>query len=359
MSGQTIVRGTLSSKEIESGDFFCGASRGAYFNLTLSNRILRNLLVNNNINIVEYAASDYTVEDSFGPSGPEEPLTSSNLNNYRACDGLVVSFKLQNLNDTALVYRAYITLKVIPIPTPKPIHYYRQNNTGVNKNQSGDYFYTQNYAAIGDGSIAGFGYIGVAFKAYGDFAQGTIPVYRYFNPTYVNHFYTKTALTRSLLSITGLTYEGVEFYAYDYQYPGTVPVYRYFSPSLSNHFYTTVNSQYSGYDYEGIEFYAFPANANASRMVNKDNLEVVKTDNVTNASNIIAFPNPTTGLINIKNDSKKIMAVSVSNIFGEAIQTKGINIDNSELDLTNLPKGIYFVKVKSEGEEKVMRVVKE
>ncbi len=245
-----------------------------------------------------------------------------------------------------------------PAPIITPIHYYSQIETGPNANQSGDFFYTRDYNAIGDGSIAGFSYNGVAFNAYNNFVQGTIPIYRYFNPTYVNHFYTKTALVNSV-NTYGLDYEGVEFYAYDYQYPGTIPVYRYFSPSLSNHFYTTEYAQYSYYTYERIEFYAFPANANASRMVNKDNPQTIKKDNVTDSSNIIAFPNPTTGFVNIKNNSKTIDSIIVSNMFGENIQTKTINSNNSELDISNLQKGIYFVKVKSEGEEKVMRIVKE
>jgi Secretion system C-terminal sorting domain/Repeat of unknown function (DUF5648) len=355
MSGQTgIVRGNLSSNEIENGDFFCGGSRGAYFNLTLSNRELRNLLINNGINTPEYVSSDYMAEDSFG-SGPVAPITSSNLSNYRSCNALVISFKLQNVNDPAVFYRVEVTLKVIPRPTPKPIYYYTQVAGG-----SGDYFYTQNYNAIGNGSIAGFRYIGVAFNAYYSSVARTIPIYRYFNPQTVNHFYTRSPLSRTNLVLTGLQSEGVEFYAYPNQSPGTIPVYRYYSPSLQNHFYTTDFSTYGngrfGYDYEGIEFYAFPPDPTASRMMNSEEKDSSK---LVSDNNIVAYPNPTSGLINIKNNSKTIDEVSVNNMFGETVQTKKLNSTNADLDLSNLPKGIYFVKVKSEGEEKVMRIVKE
>ncbi len=353
MSGQNgTIYFTLASKEILTGDAFCpGGSRGAYFDLTLSNGIIRNVMANKNLDSNEYTLTDYSLDD-FSPSGPVEPL-----NNYRSCGGVIVDVRIVNINDPQIYY--YGKLKLI-VTRPKPIYYYRQVAGG-----SGDYFYTKNYNTIGNGSIAGMSYIGVAFNANYNNVQGTIPVYRYFNSQYVDHFYTKTYMANGT---AGYTSEGIEFYAYNYQAPGTIPVYRYYSPSLQNHFYTTNFSSYgnggSGYSYEGIEFYAFPANANVSKNDNdsniKDNPVNVKTETDSiNISNFTVFPNPTTGIINIKNDSKTIDSVIVNNLFGEEVQTNKTSNSNTELDISNLPKGIYLVKVKSGDEEKVMRVIKE
>jgi Secretion system C-terminal sorting domain/Repeat of unknown function (DUF5648) len=355
MSGQNgTIRFTLESKEILNGDAFCpGGSRGAYFDLTLSNRIIRNVLANNNLNSNDFTLTNYSLDD-FSPSGPLEPL-----NNYRSCGGVIVDVRIENINDPQIYYSG--KLKLI-VTRPKPIYYYRQIAGG-----SGNYFYTQNYNAIGNGSIAGMSYVGVAFNANYDIVPGTIPIYRYYNPAVVNHFYTKTRLVNPV-GTYGLNYEGIEFYAYNYQASGTIPVYRYYSPSLQNHFYTTNFSIYgsggSGYNYEGIEFYAFPANANVSKNDNnndiKDNPVNVKTETDSiNTNNFTVFPNPTTGLITIKNDSKTIDSVTVNNLFGEEIQTNKTGGSNTVLDISNLPKGIYLVKVKSQGEEKVMRVIKE
>jgi dienelactone hydrolase len=239
-------------------------------------------------------------------------------------------------------------------PNPRstiPIHYYTQTNG------DGDGFYTRDFGALGNGSSYGFNYLGTPFKAHYYNFDGTIPIMRYFNAEYADHFYTKDYLQPGSY---GYDYEGIEFYAYNYQYPGTVPIYRYYDHLLSNHFYTTdFNLHANGsntHSYEGIEFYAFPANANAYKeATNSEETAISKIE----STPITLFPNPTTGFVTINNDFKTIQSVIVNDVLGKTVQSKSINSKTAILDLTNVSKGIYFVKVKSEGLEKIIKVVKE
>jgi hypothetical protein len=74
------------------------------------------------------------------------------------------------------------------------------------------------------------------------------------------------------------------------------------------------------------------------------------------ADNITLYPNPSTGAFTISNPDLKNIDVSVYNTFGQVVY----QIANNEklvLDLTNEPTGIYFVKLKVDGEEVIKKVI--
>lgn len=75
----------------------------------------------------------------------------------------------------------------------------------------------------------------------------------------------------------------------------------------------------------------------------------------------LLYPNPTKNKINIalKNNSYTIDAVIVNDILGKTVFTKNINNQNAEIDLSNLSNGVYFVKVKANGNEKIVKLIKE
>jgi hypothetical protein len=52
-------------------------------------------------------------------------------------------------------------------------------------------------------------------------------------------------------------------------------------------------------------------------------------------------------------------AVSIDDLSGKTILNKRINALESKIDLSNVVKGIYFVKIKSNGLEKVVKIMKE
>lgn len=66
---------------------------------------------------------------------------------------------------------------------------------------------------------------------------------------------------------------------------------------------------------------------------------------VDNEMNSIAlYPNPTTGLINIQT-KEKISSVSVYNSVGQKVSFNSLNKENTSIDISTLPSGIYLVEV--------------
>ena len=165
---------------------------------------------------------------------------------------------------------------------------------------TGDHFYT---ASDTEKDATGYTYEGVAFYAYATQIDGTSPVYRFRNPLTGDHFYTASAAEKNALQNNpqwGYVYEGTAFYVFESQADGTSPVYRFFNASNGDHFYTAsvseknsitlspvyrfynpasgdhfytasdaeknivANTSYSGYLFEGIAFYAYASQVNGS-----------------------------------------------------------------------------------------------
>jgi hypothetical protein len=69
-------------------------------------------------------------------------------------------------------------------------------------------------------------------------------------------------------------------------------------------------------------------------------------------------PNPVKNLLTIENSSV-IDEATLFSVTGKVILNKKINSLHSDLDLSNVAAGIYLLKVKSEGREKTIKIVKE
>jgi uncharacterized repeat protein (TIGR01451 family) len=80
-----------------------------------------------------------------------------------------------------------------------------------------------------------------------------------------------------------------------------------------------------------------------------------------NTTAFTTYPNPTTGILTIasKNNTDLIDSVIVNDVLGKTVFTSLINSTVAKIDLSTAAKGIYFVKVKSEGAENIIKVVKE
>ena len=72
------------------------------------------------------------------------------------------------------------------------------------------------------------------------------------------------------------------------------------------------------------------------------------------------YPNPTSGIVNLKFIGNFNGSLTVYNAIGQLIQTKKIeDKDSAELNLINEPNGVYFIKLKgSEGTERSIKIVK-
>lgn len=93
-----------------------------------------------------------------------------------------------------------------------------------------------------------------------------------------------------------------------------------------------------------------------------DAVEVVvevtlNTDAFDNAS-FRTYPNPVTDVFNVSY-SKEITSISVVNILGQTVIEKTVNATDTQIDMTLLPTGSYFVKVNVEGNSKKVKVIKQ
>lgn len=69
------------------------------------------------------------------------------------------------------------------------------------------------------------------------------------------------------------------------------------------------------------------------------------------------FPNPVKNSLSISNSS--IMTqVEITSVLGQKLMTKNLNDLQTEVDLSNLPDGIYFVKINADQAEKTFRIIK-
>jgi hypothetical protein len=74
--------------------------------------------------------------------------------------------------------------------------------------------------------------------------------------------------------------------------------------------------------------------------------------------NLKYFPNPVLERFYFSN-SNLIDAVSIEDLTGKTILSKNVNSLQSDVDLSSVSKGIYFVKIKSQDAEKIIKIIKE
>ena len=79
-------------------------------------------------------------------------------------------------------------------------------------------------------------------------------------------------------------------------------------------------------------------------------------DNI-NATKFSYYPNPTTGILNLT-ASSKIESIEVFNVAGQKVMSFAPKSDKSEINLSNLPKGLYFVKAMVNGNVITNKVIK-
>ncbi len=71
----------------------------------------------------------------------------------------------------------------------------------------------------------------------------------------------------------------------------------------------------------------------------------------TNAADISVYPNPATTKLNIESTSAKLSKIKIMNVMGQCIYQSEIKNPKAEINLTNMAKGIYFVRVENEKQE--------
>ena len=133
-----------------------------------------------------------------------------------------------------------------------------------------DHFYTHNWYEVGTKDVGATGHHGyktqgIAFRMEPTQVAGSVPLYRYWNAKWWDHFYTTNWNTIAWNGKTGnhgFIYEGVAGFCFPSQKAGTVPLYRYFHGGVMDHYYTTdarvLGTGRHGWHYEGVECYVYP-----------------------------------------------------------------------------------------------------
>ncbi len=73
-------------------------------------------------------------------------------------------------------------------------------------------------------------------------------------------------------------------------------------------------------------------------------------------SDCYIYPNPSNGIVNVSFASNEKYTATLFNSLGQKTHMKNINNSSSTLDLTNLPKGIYLLELKSDNSRTVRKI---
>jgi len=153
----------------------------------------------------------------------------------------------------------------------------------------GDHFYTPIKKEINPRFNYGYsaeGIVGVCLNHHHDFNWydkrkththcGSVPLYRYYNDWYVDHFYTTSAneigtIIPGRMGNYGYISEGIACFCFtdESNATGLKPLHRYYNPNTVDHFYTMNEKEINttqvgavgnyGYIYEGIQCWMWPA----------------------------------------------------------------------------------------------------
>jgi hypothetical protein len=129
-----------------------------------------------------------------------------------------------------------------------------------------DFFYSIDFGELGSGG-SGWTYLGWQFYIYDSQAEGTVPLYRFFSPTYGTHFYSTNF---NEVGEPDWEFEGITGYIFSSQQSGTEAIRRWFKwvGGAPVHYYARANATddalaiQQGWTLEGVTGYAPVCNSN-------------------------------------------------------------------------------------------------
>ncbi len=126
-----------------------------------------------------------------------------------------------------------------------------------------------------------------------------------------------------------------------------VPEFMLTDPNINPHMVKIVTAHVDLYHCDVIE-----------KALIKENKSVTskRKSNINNEEGIKIFPNPTSGIINLKN-IEFISSISIFNLKGGNIRV--LDHPSNQIDITDLPKGIYFLSLKLDEGYKIEKIVLE
>ena len=81
-------------------------------------------------------------------------------------------------------------------------------------------------------------------------------------------------------------------------------------------------------------------------------------ENVIEQSEVQIYPNPTDAILNIQSNGVELLSVSVYDNMGRLLLTKSVNQEKSELDVSQLSLGTYYLQVVTPKEVLQYKVLK-
>ncbi len=108
---------------------------------------------------------------------------------------------------------------------------------------------------------------------------------------------------------------------------------------------------------DGATYYAVNVSSGCASAPFAVTVTVALGVNGFDGASLSVYPNPTSGIVNI-NYSEAIVSVTVMNLLGQVILQKKPNQSEVNIDLSSLPSATYFVIVESNGNWKVVKVIK-
>ncbi len=113
---------------------------------------------------------------------------------------------------------------------------------------------------------------------------------------------------------------------------------------------------------DGVYYIAFRAFSDPDQFyLSLDNIIITKETLATqevNKTKLVFYPNPVKNILNIENDSK-INTIKIYDLTGKELVTKEFDAKNVNIDVSNLPKGIYMVKIGSKNSNRTIKIIKD
>ena len=176
------------------------------------------------------------------------------------------------------------------------------------------------------------------------------------------------------LNISGLATPELRFSLANANWLGDVDELRIFYKANAGDAWTQIGSSYTTENAAWLDvsiplpnksanyMIAFEGTSNWARGINVDDVSVVDAsvlgvnDVVKNSNGIKVYPNPARDFVNIASD-KKISSIEIFSLTGQLIKT--VEKDSKQVDISELKRGIYLLRLKSEGSDQSFKIIKE
>ncbi|WP_029293401.1 T9SS-dependent choice-of-anchor J family protein [Chryseobacterium hispalense] len=184
----------------------------------------------------------------------------------------------------------------------------------------------------------------------------------------------KAKLLLPVLNISALTSPELRFSLANVNWFGDVDELRIYYKANPSDAWTQIGSSYTTENAAWLDVsiplpnksanytIAFEGTSNWARGIDVDNVSVVDASSLAvndvtrNNADIKIYPNPIKDLLNINSD-KKLNSIEIFSLTGQLIKT--IDKDARQVNVSDLKKGVYLLRVKSEGKDQSFKIVKD